>query len=117
MPISVYVGNLAFTTAEDGIRSAFASAGFPVRSVLIMRSPQNDRSRGFGFVELDSLDEAEAAIEAMKQATIDGRPLKLGMARERTPSRADGRSFQSYSGLGGSRGPRRPGGGSRRKSR
>jgi RNA recognition motif-containing protein len=113
---SVYVGNLASTTTEDMVRNAFAGAGFAVKRVLIMRSSQNDRSRGFGFVELGSIDEADAAIGGMKDATIDGRPLKLGVARERAPSRADGRSFQSYSGLGGS-GPRRPGGGSRRKSR
>src|SRR5262245_24243245 len=107
MTISVYVGNLASTTTEDQIRSVFAGAGFAAKRVLIMRSPQNDRSRGFGFVELDSHDEAQAAIDTMKQAAIDGRPLKLGMARDRTPSLGDGRSFQSYSGLGGGSGPRR----------
>jgi RNA recognition motif-containing protein len=116
MSTSVYVGNLAPTTAEDMLRSAFAGAGFTAKGVLIMRSPHNGRSRGFGFVELASLEEAEAAIEAMKQETIEGRSLKLGMARERPPARADGHSFQSYSGLGGRTGPRRPGG-ARRKTR
>jgi RNA recognition motif-containing protein len=117
MTVSLYVGNLASTTAEDTIRSAFTSAGFTVKKVLVMRSPQNDRSRGFGFVEFETLDEAEAAIRTMTAAAIDGRPLKLGMARERPPSRTDGRSFQSYSGLGGGTGPRRPSGGARRKTR
>jgi len=117
MTVSVYVGNLAATTVEDQIRGAFAKSGFAVKSVLIMRSPHNDRSRGFGFVELETLDEAEAAIRALEKAEIDGLALKLGMARERPPSRADGRSFQSYSGLGGGTGPRRSSGGARRKTR
>ena len=114
---TLYVGNLASTTTEDMIRRAFEGAGFPAKSVVVMRSPQNDRSRGFGFVELLDSNGSEAAIVAMKEATIEGRPLKLGVARERPPTRADGRSFQSYSGLGGSSGPRRPGGRPRRNTR
>lgn len=115
MSISLYVGNLASSTTEVMIRSAFRDAGFPVKSVVLMRSAQHDRSRGFGFVEFGSQEEADAAIAGMKDATIEGRPLKLGEARERAPERPAGRTFQSYSGLGNSSGPRRSGGGGRRR--
>jgi len=113
MSIHVYVGNLGAATTEDKLREAFAAARCPVKSVVILRSPQNDRSRGFGFVELGSEEEALAATHAMNGVEIEGRPLKVGPARERAPTRSQGSTFQSYSGLGGRSpgGPRRPGGG------
>lgn len=113
MSIFVYVGNLGTATSESMVKAAFAAAGSTVKSVVILRSPQNDRSRGFGFVELGSQEEAEAATRTMNGVEIEGRPIKVGQARERVPARGPGTSFQSYSGLGGrtSSGPRRPGGG------
>jgi RNA recognition motif-containing protein len=114
----VYVGNLDLSTTEDMVRAAFTSTGSPVRSVVILRSPQNGRSRGFGFVELGSEDEAMAAQRAMNGVEIAGRPIKVSPARERAPTRTQGTSFQSYSGLGRSPGgPRRPGGGGARNKR
>lgn len=113
MGIYVYVGNLGTSTTESMVRDAFTTAGSPVMSVVILRSPQNDRSRGFGFVELGTQDEADAATRTMNGVELEGKPLKVGPARERVPTRAQGSSFQSYSGLGGRTfgGPRRPGGG------
>ena len=58
MGIYVYVGNLDLATTEDELRAAFTAAGSSVKSIVILRSPQNDRSRGFGFVELGTEDEA-----------------------------------------------------------
>ena len=120
MGIYVYVGNLGAATTEESIRKAFTAAGSPVKSVAILRSSQNDRSRGFGFVEVGSEDEATAAIGAMNGVEVDGQALKVNQARVRAlRSRTDGRSFESYSGLGGrtAGGPRRTGGGARRKTR
>jgi RNA recognition motif-containing protein len=119
MGIFVYVGNLGSSTTENMVRAAFTAAGSPVKSVVILRSPQTDRSRGFGFVELDSEDEALAATRALNGVEIEGKPLKVGPARERVPARAQGSSFQSYSGLGGrtSGGPRKPGGGGAKRKR
>ena len=119
MGIYVYVGNLGSTTTESMVRVAFAAGGSPVKSVVILRSPQNDRSRGFGFVELGSEDEAAAATLAMNGVELEGKPLKVGPARERAPARTHGSSFQSYSGLGGRTygGPRRSGGAAKRKHR
>jgi cold-inducible RNA-binding protein len=115
----VYVGNLAPTTLEAAVLAAFAAKGTSPRSVMIMRSSRNDRSRGFGFVELGTEEEVAPAIETMNGVELEGRKLTVGRPRERaTRPGADGRSFQSFSGLGGrTGGPRRSGGGSRRPSR
>jgi len=119
MGIYVYVGNLDLSTTEDMVRAAFTTGGSPVKSVVILRSPQNDRSRGFGFVELGTEEEAQAATRTMNGVEIGGRPIKVSPSRERAPVRSQATSFQSYSGLGGRGpgGPRRPGGGARNKRR
>lgn len=117
----VYVGNLASSTQEDAVRQAFVAAGCVVRSVSILKSPQNDRSRGFGFVEVESENDIPIVIQTMNGVELDGQKLAVDRVKERVQrSRNDGRSFESYSGLGGrlSSGPRRPGGaGARRKKR
>ena len=107
MGIYVYVGNLDLSTTEDVLRAAFVAAGSPVKSVVILRSPQNDRSRGFGFVELGSEEEALAVTRTMNGVEVGGRPIKVSASRERPPVRGPGTTFQSYSGLGG-RGPGGP---------
>ena len=114
MGIYLYVGNLGAQTTESMVRLAFADAGCAVKSVAIMRSPQNDRPRGFGFVELETEDEAAAATSKMNGVEIEGRPIKVGAARERAPDRSLRTSFQSYSGLGGQGRPRKPGGAKRK---
>lgn len=120
MGIHVYVGNLARTTNEEGLRQAFVAGGTVVKNVVILRSPQNDRSRGFGFVEVGTEEEAAATIAKMNGAQLEGQALKVSRSTERPMrSRGDGRSFESYSGLGGRTpgGTRRPSSGSKRKSR
>jgi len=110
----VYVGNLGATTTESMVRDAFATAGTKIKSIVILRNPQNDRSRGFGFVEVGSDDEATAAAATMNGVEIAGQPLKVGPARERAPLRTG--NFQSFSGLGGrTGGPRRSGGAKRKR--
>jgi len=116
----VYVGNLDPSTREDSLRKTFEASGNKVKSVVILRSPRNDRSRGFGFVEVGSDEESAAAISSMNGAELDGRKLAVNTVRQAPPrGRTDGRGFQSYSGLGGRSpdGQRRPSSGSRRKSR
>ena len=115
MSIYVYVGNLESSTTEDILSKAFVSGGTSVKSVVIMRTPQNDRSRGFGFVEVATEEEAEAAITAMNGVEVDGKELKVNTARP-AAARSTGRNFQSYGPGGRSSGPRRSGG-AKRKSR
>jgi len=116
MGFFVYVGNLGALTTESMVRGVFTDAGCSIKSVVILRNPQNDRSRGFGFVELGTEDEALGATRTMNGVEIEGRPIKVGARRERAPERRDRRDFESYSGLGGSGRPRKPGG-AKRKSR
>jgi len=114
----VYVGNLARTTNEEALRAAFVQHGRTVKSVVILRNPRNDRSRGFGFVEVENEEMIEAAIATMNGVEVEGNKLAVDRVRESViRGRSDGRSFQSY-GMGGSesRGPRRSGG-ARRKTR
>jgi len=109
----VYVGNLGRATTEDAVRKAFVAGGSPVRNVVILRSPQNQHSRGFGFVELGSAEEAATAIQTMNGVEVDGQPLKVSEAKERLPRFREGRSFEGHGGPGG----RRKTGGARRKPR
>src|SRR5215510_5004304 len=97
MGVHLYVGNLVNSATEEMVRAAFAGAGVQLKSVVILRNPQNDRSRGFGFVELGSEEEALAAAQAMNGVEIERKPIRVGPARERAPQRSPGSSFHSYS--------------------
>lgn len=81
MAKSLYVGNISFDTTEDGLREAFEAHG-EVTSARIITDRETGRSRGFGFVEIDD-NSAEAAIEAMNGAELDGRPLRVNEARDK----------------------------------
>jgi len=113
MGIFVYVGNLESSITEDILRKVFVDGGTTVKSVAIMRTPQNDRSRGFGFVEVASEEEVETTISAMNGVEIEGKALKVNTARTAT-TRSTGRNFQSYGPGGRSSGPRRNTGAKRR---
>ena len=109
----LYVGNLGRETTEDQVREAFVAAGFEVESVTILRSPQNDRSRGFGYDGVGSEELAAAAVGRMNGVELQGRKLTVSPARERAPNL---RAIESF-GARSSGGARRPGGGGRRKAR
>ena len=105
MGTKLYVGNLTFTTTEDSLRAAFSEGGRAVKSVAILTNPETGRSRGFGFVEMGSEADAQAAIQAMDGVEFEGRPLKVNEARERTGGGGGGgggsRSFSGGGGGGG----------------
>ena len=112
MGTKLYVGNLNFTTTEDSLRAAFAEGGRTVKSVAILTNPETGRSRGFGFVEMGSDQDAQAAIQALDGVELDGRPLKVNEARERAPGGGGGgRGFGGGGGGGGGRGGYGGGGG------
>jgi RNA recognition motif-containing protein len=81
----LYVGNLSFDTTEDGLRSAFAADGRNVKDVNILTDRDTGQPRGFGFVEMASSQDAEAAITALDGTNLDGRNLKVNEAKERQP--------------------------------
>ena len=81
MSTNIDVGNLAFSTDSDGLRSLFAQYG-EVTSAQVIADRDTGRSRGFGFVEMTSADEAAKAVSTANGATLDGRQLKVKIARE-----------------------------------
>lgn len=103
----LYVGNLSYSTTEDSLRSAFAEDGRVVDDVHVMMDRETGRPRGFGFVEMGSDEDAQAAIAAWDGQDLDGRSLRVNEAQERKP-RSGG--FGGGGG-GGHRGGRGGGGG------
>lgn len=81
--MNIYVGNLSFQTTEDELREAFASHG-TVESASVIRDRHTGDSRGFGFVEMPTKEEGEAAIAALNGQDFGGRSLKVNEARPRT---------------------------------
>ena len=79
----LYAGNLSFETTEDSLRAAFSEDGRTVSEVHVMTDRETGRPRGFGFVEMGSEADAQAAIQAMDGAMLDGRNLKVNEAQER----------------------------------
>ncbi len=80
--MNIYVGNLSFDTTDAGLRAAFEAYGEVVRAEVVM-DRDTGRSRGFGFVEMPSDTEAQAAIEALNGSQLDGRTLNVDQARPR----------------------------------
>ncbi len=80
MAKKLYVGGLSYSTTDDGLRSAFAGAG-TVESATIIMDRMSGRSKGFGFVEMSTDEEAEKAIEMWNGKELDGRTLTVNEAR------------------------------------
>ena len=78
----LYVGNLAYSVRDEDLQQAFAQFG-TVSSAKVMMDRDTGRSKGFGFVEMGSVEAAQAAIRGMHGKTIDGRALVVNEARPR----------------------------------
>ncbi len=103
MATKLYVGGLSYNTTDDGLKQAFAQAGTVVSASVIM-DKMSGRSRGFGFVEMGSDDEAQAAISMWDGKELDGRAIKVNEARpmtDRPPRRGGGGGFRGGRGGGG----------------
>lgn len=98
MATKLYVGNLPFQTTSEDLRAHFAQAG-NVESASVVEDRMTGRSRGFGFVEMTTPEEATAAIEQLNGKDFGGRTLTVNEARPRTDRPAGG----GYGG-GGNRG-------------
>ena len=96
----IYVGNLSWDTNEESLRMAFEADGRSVKEVTIMTDRETGRPRGFGFVEMGSDGDAQAAINALDGAELDGRNLKVNEAKAREP-RAGGGGGGGGGGYGG----------------
>ena len=109
--MNIYVGNLSHQTTEEDLRQAFEAFG-QVESTNILKDRFSGESRGFGFVEMPSKDEAQKAIEEMNGTDLMGRALNVNEARPKT-DRRDSRGGGGRGGFGGGRGGGRGGGGRR----
>jgi len=108
--MNIYVGNLSNQTTEDDLRKAFEAFG-QVESTNIIKDKFSGESRGFGFVQMPSKQEAQNAIEQMNGTDLMGRAINVNEARPR-PDRAGGGGRDRDSGRGRSSGF---GGGGRRR--
>jgi RNA recognition motif-containing protein len=82
MSMKLYVGNLAFKTSSEDLQQLFSQAG-TVESASVVEDRDTGRSRGFGFVEMASKEEGEAAIAQFNGKELDGRNLTVNEARPR----------------------------------
>jgi RNA recognition motif-containing protein len=83
MSTNIYVGNLAFSTDSAALRALFAGFG-DVSSAQVIEDRDTGRSRGFGFVEMTSDDDAQKAISEINGSTVEGRALNVNVAKERS---------------------------------
>ncbi len=95
--MNIYVGNLSGDVGDDDLRQAFEAFG-QIASVNVIKDKFSGESRGFGFVEMPSKNEAQSAIQGLNGEDLKGQSLTVNEARPRTESRG-GRG-----GYGGSRG-------------
>jgi len=98
MSMKLYVGNLSFQTSSDDLNQLFAQAG-TVESASVVEDRETGRSRGFGFVEMSSKEEAAKAIEQFNGKEINGRNLNVNEAKPR-----EDRGNRGGGGGGGGRG-------------
>ena len=83
MSTNIFVGNLTFNTSSGDLESLFGDHG-SVQKAQVITDRDTGKSRGFGFVEMSSDDEANAAIEALNGKDVDGRQLNVNIAKERS---------------------------------
>jgi RNA recognition motif-containing protein len=103
MGSKIYVGNLSYNATGSDLEQLFASHG-TVKSAQIISDRDTGRSKGFGFVEMESDEQAQAAINALNGQEMDGRALTVNEAKPREERSGGG---------GGGRGPRGGGFGDR----
>ncbi len=100
MEVKLYVGNLSYATTEDDLRTLFAQAG-NVTSVAVIKDRDTGSSKGFAFIEMSTLAEAQNAIKMFHNYQLGERPLIVNMARPREERSSGG--YGSYNSGGGNR--------------
>lgn len=97
MSRKLYVGNLPYSATEATLHDAFSQSG-TVDSVSLITDRDSGQSKGFGFVEMSSAQEAQAAVQALNGFSMDGRQIKVNEAK---PKAAGGGNGGGYGGGGG----------------
>ncbi len=95
MSMKLYVGNLAFETSSKDLETMFAQAG-TVQSVSLIEDRETGRSRGFGFVEMSTEEEGNAAVAQFNGKDLGGRTLKVNEAKPRENRGGGGNNGSRY---------------------
>jgi cold-inducible RNA-binding protein len=98
MATKLFIGSLAWATTDDSLKDLFATVGTVVSASVIMDRETN-RSKGFGFVEMSSDEEAKAAVDQLNGKDLDGRAIVVSEARPREERPRNGGG--GYGGGGG----------------
>lgn len=101
MGTRLFVGNLSWDTTEQSLRDTFSEGGRTVKDVHMVSDRDTGKPRGFGFVEMSTPEEAEAVIQALDGAMLDGRNIKVNEAQERQPRGGGGGGGRGGGGGGG----------------
>lgn len=100
MATKLYIGGLSYSTTEPTLKESFAQAGTVVSATIIM-DKMTGRSRGFGFVEMGSEEEAQQAISMFNGTELDGRTITVNEARPQEDRPRGGGGFSRGGGRGG----------------
>lgn len=99
--MNIYVGNLDYQITEEDLRDIFEDYG-KVSSVKLIIDRDSNRSKGFGFVEMEESEDGQKAIQELDGAKLEGRTMRVNQAREKTQQRRN--NFQRNDRRGGDRG-------------
>jgi RNA recognition motif-containing protein len=83
----LYIGNLEYGTTEDNLKALIQEKGINVKEVRIITDKYSGKSKGFGFAEFETEEEAQAAIDALNEPEFNGRKLTVNKARKMQPRR------------------------------
>jgi RNA recognition motif-containing protein len=95
--MNIYVSNLSFNVADEDLRDFFSDYG-EVTSAKVITDRETNRSRGFGFVEMSDDAAAEKAISELDGATVEGRAIRVSVAKPKEERKSGGRNFNGGGG-------------------
>ncbi len=104
MAAKLYIGGLSYATTDEGLREFFAQCG-NVLSATVIKDRFSGQSRGFGFVEMESSEEANNAISQLNGRELDGRRITVEISNPQAPRTGGGRPGGGPRPGGGGRGP------------
>ncbi|MBN2483924.1 MAG: RNA-binding protein [Candidatus Omnitrophica bacterium] len=97
----LYIGNLDYSVTEDSLREMMQEKGIEAKEVKIISDKYSGRSKGFGFAEFETEEQAQAAIDALNEQDFNGRKMTVNKARKMQPRKDN---FGGGGGRGGSSG-------------